>query len=85
MSEHKPSRASQQAMHDMDTHTVAAQNTDAVPAPDEGGHAHSHAAHLHEAGKADTHIAGNNHLNTAPGALRQPPAEISRAGKQHRD
>ncbi len=85
MSEHKPSRASQQAMHDMDAHTVAAQNTDATPAPDEGGHAHSHAAHLHEPGNVHTKPEGNLRQGSDPGALRQPPAEISRAGKQHRD
>ena len=76
------SKANQEAMHEADAHNVASQ-TDAVP--EEGGHAHSHAAHLHESGSEKIKPAGNNHQNANPGGLKQPPAEISRAGKQHRD
>ena len=79
------SKANQEAMHEADAHNIAAAQTDAVPAADEGGHAHSHAAHLHESGEQKINPAGNNHQNADPGGLKQPPAEISRAGKQHRD
>ncbi len=78
----RPSRASEQAMHEADAHAVASQ-TDAVP--EESGHAHSHAAHLHEAGHPNTNPAADRRHGSDPGALRQPPEEISRAGKQHRD
>ncbi len=76
------SKDNQEAMHEADARNVASQ-TGAVP--EEGGHAHSHAAHLHESGTEKVDPAGNNHQNSNPGGLRQPPAEISRAGKQHRD
>ncbi len=78
------SKANQEAMHDADAHNLASQ-PGAVPPADEGGHAHSHAAHLHTTAEEKTTPAANNHQTAAPGALRQPPAELSRAGKQHRD
>ena len=84
MADNKASRANQEAMRELDAHTVEAQ-AETIPAPEEGGHAHSHAAHLHVAGHEQTKPAGNLRQGSDPGALRQPPAEISRAGKQHRD
>ncbi len=56
----------------------------AIPAPEDGGHARSHAAHL-----------GNAHDHTKPaGDLRalakeeefprEPPRDVGRVGKQHR-
>lgn len=57
---------------------------DPVPAPEDGGHAHSHAAHLDESATPHTKPAGNLRQGSAPGALREPPMEVSRAGKQHR-
>ena len=71
-------------MHAAEAHILASQ-PGAVPPADEGGHALSHAAHLHESGTEKSKPAGNNHQNANPGGLKQPPAEISRAGKQHRD
>ena len=53
---------------------------DHVPAPDNGGHARSAAAHLGDA-KGHTKAAGS--LRQTP-TLREPPMEISRVGKQHR-
>ncbi len=70
------------AMHEADAAGVEAQP---IPAPEEGSHARSHAAHLHAPADAHTLPAGNLRQGSAPGALKQPPQEISRAGKQHRD
>ena len=57
---------------------------DPIPFPDNGGHARSAAAHLGDA-KGYTRKAGDLRASAAPGTIRQPPQEISRAGKQHRD
>ncbi len=53
---------------------------DPIPAPEDGGHERSHAAHL-----------GNAHGHTKPAgdmrqyeAEREPPQEVSRAGKEYR-
>jgi hypothetical protein len=53
----------------------------AIPAPDNGGHARSQAAHL----------GGHTHDHTKPvgdmrkyEAEREPPQEVSRAGKEYR-
>lgn len=70
------------AMHEADAAAVEPQP---IPAAEEGNHARSHAAHLHAPVDANTKPAGNLRQGAAPGALRQPPQEISRAGKQHRD
>ncbi len=78
------SRANEQAMRENDAHTIDAQS-ETIPAPDEGGHAHSHAAHLHEAGEVDTSPTGDLRHGSEPGALKQPPSEISRTGKQRRE
>lgn len=57
---------------------------DPIPAPENGGHARSAAAHLGNT-HADTHEK-NAYKNPGshPTALREPPQEISRIGKQHR-
>lgn len=56
-------------------------NQSAIPAPDNGGHARSQAAHL----------GGHTHDHTRPvGDMRkyeterEPPQEVSRAGKEYR-
>ncbi len=36
----------QQAMKDFDTHGLEGASVDPVPLPDQGGHSHSHAAHV---------------------------------------
>ena len=53
----------------------------AIPAPDDGGHARSQAAHL----------GGHTHDHTKPvgdmrkyEAEREPPKDVSRAGKEYR-
>ncbi len=78
------SRANEEAMREADAHTVN-QQAETIPAPEEGGHAHSQAAHLHVTGHVDTKPTGDVRRGSEPGALKQPPAEMSRAGKQHRD
>ena len=58
---------------------------DPVPAPENGGHPRSAAAHLGNA-KSDTKPKNDyKHPGSHPTALREPPQEISRVGKQHRD
>ena len=68
--------------HDKDKEQIDSANP--IPMPEEGGHARSHAAHLHGAGGANNKGAGVTKHSSSPGALRQPPAEPSRSGKQHR-
>ncbi len=58
---------------------------DPIPAPEDGSHAHSHAAHLETPGDVHSKPAGNNlHEGVTPGALRQPASIAQRNGKQHR-
>jgi hypothetical protein len=67
--------------------TGANKDIDPVPEPETGNHAHSHAAHLENVhGNAHEHTkpAGDLRQGSAPGALREPPQEVSRIGKQHR-
>ena len=59
----------------------------AVPPAEKGGHPRSAAAHLHET----QHIAdngldgGRGHIPPSQvNALREPPQEVSRIGKEHR-
>jgi hypothetical protein len=59
----------------------------AIPAPENGGHAKSAAAHLNE----HSHLHNNNNPNldnsqhhTISNTLREPPQQISRVGKGHR-
>lgn len=71
------------AIESVDAHTVEESAVDPVPAPDAGPHSHSPAAHLGEIHDR-TKPEGNLRQGSEPGALRQPPEEMSRAGKQHR-
>jgi hypothetical protein len=64
--------------------TGANKNIDPVPEPETGNHHHSHAAHLGNDNVQHTKPAGDLRQGSAPGALRQPPQEVSRVGKQHR-
>lgn len=62
-------------------HQHSSAKPSAIPAPDNGGHARSQAAHL----------GGHPHDHTKPvgdmrkyEAEREPPKEVSRAGKEYR-
>jgi len=58
-------------------------NVDRIPAPENGSHEKSHAAHL--GGSVHEHTKRQGpHPGASPGELREPPQEISRSGKQHR-
>jgi hypothetical protein len=76
------------AMHEVDTHTLEKQHpeqhADAVPPPDNGGHAHSAAAHLKVGSAEHTKPEGNLRQGSHPNALREPPMVVQRVGKQHR-
>ena len=80
---HAKHSPTEKAMQEVDSHVPGAEG-DPIPAPDEGSHSRSHAAHLDAGGDTHTKPAGNLRQGSAPGALRQPPQEISRVGKQHR-
>ncbi len=66
------SRASLDAMLDMDAHN---RETDAetIPEGDAEAHSRSQAAHLHESGSVHTKPAGNLRQGSAPGERREPP------------
>ena len=66
---------------------VASETTvvDPVPAPEGGTHSRSHAAHLSSDASQHTKPEGNISQGTMVGELRQPPENITRSGKQHRD
>lgn len=81
--EKKHGDALERALHEADKHTVN-QNPDPVPAPDNGGHPRSQAAHLGSHVQEHTKPAGNLRHGAAPGELREPPQEVSRVGKGHR-
>ena len=55
-----------------------------IPAPENGGHPRSPAAHLGGTPHEHTKPAGNFRQGASPGQLREPPQVISRVGKQHR-
>jgi hypothetical protein len=57
---------------------------DAVPMPEDGAHARSHAAHLGEAAHENTKPAGGLKHGVTLGELREPPQVTSRVGKEHR-
>lgn len=80
---HAKHNAAEKAMHEADVHAPGIE-ADPIPAPDTGNHPRSHAAHLDAGADAHTKPAGNLRQGSEPGALRQPPQEISRIGKQHR-
>ena len=76
------------------THHVPAADThaagegaavDAIPAPEGSTHSRSHAAHLSSEGSQHIKPAGNVGQGAMVGELRQPPENITRSGKQHRD
>lgn len=75
-------------LQEQDAHTTRDQqpelHTDAVPPADNGGHAHSAAAHLEIGGSEHTKPAGNLRQGSHPGARREPPMVVQRVGKQHR-
>lgn len=58
-------------------------NVDRIPAPENGSHEKSHAAHLGGTVHDNTKRQGPN-PGASPGELREPPQEVSRIGKQHR-
>jgi hypothetical protein len=75
----------ERALDDVAEHTIGGnKNIDPVPEPEKGNHAHSHAAHLGAHVNEHTKPAGNLRHGASPGALREPPQEVSRMGKQHR-
>jgi len=57
---------------------------DPIPAPDNGSHASSHAAHLGSHVQEHTKPAGDLHRGTPPSELREPPMVTNRVGKEHR-
>ncbi len=67
-----------------ETSATGHESVDAVPPAEHGGHAHSAAAHLDLGGKPDTKPAGSLRQGSHPGALREPPSVVQRAGKQHK-
>jgi hypothetical protein len=69
------------AMKNADRHRAG--ESGAIPAAENGGHARSPAAHLHEDAKLhDNQSAVKHPVQT--GQLREPPQEVSRSGKAHR-
>jgi hypothetical protein len=74
-----------QALDEVASHTTGAnKNIDPVPEAQEGNHPRSHAAHLGNDGRDHTKPAGDLRQGSTPGALREPPQELSRIGKQRR-
>jgi hypothetical protein len=74
-----------QALDEVASHTTGAnKNIDPVPEAEEGNHPRSHAAHLGDDAREHTKPAGDLRQGSSPGALREPPQETSRIGKQHR-
>ena len=72
------------AMADFDRHANNPEGVDPVPMPENGGHAHSAAAHLGPSAQPHTKPEGNLRQGSAPGARREPPMVVSRVGKLHR-
>lgn len=73
-----------QAMDDFDRHGTEDGKADPVPPADQSQHAHSHAAHLGEVDEDTKRRFPDLRTSPAPGALRQPPMEPQRIGKDHR-
>lgn len=82
--EKKHGDAMERALGDAERHNDAkGAEVDPVPPAENGGHAHSVAAHLHETSHLhDNRNAVQHHVPS--NQLRQPPQEVSRAGKGHR-
>jgi len=78
----------ERALKDADRHNLAEDgNVDPVPAPDNGGHSHSMAAHLRQEEHLHNNALKGGHFfepMTQVNAQKQPPQEISRVGKEHR-
>lgn len=75
--------ALRRAMHDFDR-GIEGREADPIPAADSGSHSHSYAAHL-SGDEADTkRRLPDLRRSPALGALREPPANVQRIGKQHR-
>lgn len=72
------------ATHEGDRHTLPEEHADPIPPAEDGGHAHSAAAHLEIGGKEHTKPAGNLRQGSHPEALREPPTVVQKAGKQHK-
>jgi hypothetical protein len=65
------------------TEKNSASVNNAVPAPENGGHARSAAAHLQD----HSHIHDNKNAvqhHVPSNELREPPQEVTRTGKGHR-
>ncbi len=82
--QHKPSKDSEQAMHEADAHTRKTNSHDAVPG-DDTAHSHSEAAHLHI--KSDFHepAQGNAPQGPVPGRERQIPTGVTRTDRSTRE
>lgn len=77
----------EKALKEADQHNLGEGNVDAIPAPDNGGHARSQAAHLGQNEHLHNNGLQGGHFYepmTQVNAQRQPPQQISRVGKQHR-
>jgi hypothetical protein len=76
------------SMHEVDKHSPETQRPeqrrDAVPPAENGGHAHSAAAHLKSDAAEHIKPEGNFRQGSHPGTLREPPMVVQRVGKQHR-
>ena len=76
----------EKALKEADEHNTG--QGSAIPAPENGGHARSAAAHLNDNAHlhGNTLTPGSQHFEpmTQVNAQKQPPQEISRVGKQHR-
>lgn len=82
--QHKPSKASEQAMKEADAHSGTTSSEDAVPG--EGtAHAHSQAAHLHEKSNLHEPPQGNAPQGPIPGRERQPPTGVTRTDRSSRE
>jgi hypothetical protein len=71
-SEKSASRASQEAMREMDEHNPQ-RDADKVPLTEAPGHPRSHAAHLNEKGSPHTKPEVDIREVIIPGELREPP------------
>lgn len=79
----KLTKAAEAALSEADAHAQGG-TSGAIPPAEQGGHAHSHAAHLGTDAQADTKPADDLRGGYEPDALRQPPSVFERSGKQHR-
>lgn len=83
--QHRPSKASEQAMKEADAHSALTHTDDAVPGDDDTAHAHSQAAHLHEKSKLHEPPQGNAPQGPRPGRERQPPTGVTRTDRSSRE